>query len=560
MQAQQQQQQQDNFGIVRRALDIEDYIDIARRHRGWILGPTFAALVVSVVGAYLWPDTYRSSASLRVQNPVITDSLVQSPISSTLNERINSMASSIKSRTVLQTIIGTYNLYPSEVKRKPIEDVCEEMNRKILISKVESINVGAKTSVAAFSISFDYVDRYLAQKVVADLVGRFTSENAKEQTGHVYQGIQFFKDQSEAARKDLETTETKLAEFRTLYQGRLPDQVESNQQMMNALQTRLSMVQSNMSRSSQDQMLLNTNLSVEQEKRRGVKEFIDIPEGEKAKNEKLIEFDREIQNLEKTISMLKDLYTENFPDLKSARQRMTTVKKERDAIAKEDATKNANTPGVKRRVDPEAARMVVEYDANIKRFQGAIEAKGVELEELNKEAREIHGNIRSLDAKIQSIPATARQYDELLRDREMKKSHYAEEEIKLQKMLSGGQVENRKLGETLDQLDSPTLPLKPTEPKREIIIAAGSVIGLFLGLVMAGAREVKDTSLKNLKDVRAYTKMVVLGSIPLLENDLVVRRRRRITWLGWTVALLVGVAVMAASVIYYYATNFAAKA
>jgi len=78
---------------------------------------------------------------------------------------------------------------------------------------------------------------------------------------------------------------------------------------------------------------------------------------------------------------------------------------------------------------------------------------------------------------------------------------------------------------------------------------------VFIGLVMAGAREAKDTSLKNLKDVRAYTKMVVLGSVPLLENDLVVRRRRRITWLGWTVALLVSVAVMAASVIYYMATK-----
>ena len=99
-----QQQQQENFGVVRRPLDIEDYIDIVRRHRGWILGPMFASLVLSVVGAYLWPDTYRSSASLRVQSPVMPENLMQSPVSSTLNDRINSMASGIKSRTVLQTI------------------------------------------------------------------------------------------------------------------------------------------------------------------------------------------------------------------------------------------------------------------------------------------------------------------------------------------------------------------------------------------------------------------------------------------------------------------------
>ena len=550
------QQQQDNFGVVRRALDIEDYIDIARRHRGWILGPTFAALVMSVVGAHLWPDTYRSTATLRVVSPVISEAMLQSAVSSTLNERINSMMASVKSRTVLQTIISTYDLYPSEVKRKPIEDVVVDMGSKIGISPVQSVNVGAKTSTAAFTIAFDYVDRFKAQKVVTDLVSRFMTENMKEQMGKTYQGIQFFIDQAELARKQLEEVETKVADFRTQYQGRLPDQVDANHQMMNSLQTRLQMVQSNISRASQDAMLLQTNLSVEQEKRRSVKEFTEIPEGERAKNDKLIEYDREIQNLEKIISVLKDQYTENFPDLKGARIRLGTVRKERDVLAREDAAKTAAMPGgPRKRIDPDAARMAVELDANIKRFQGAIEAKAVELEEQNKEAREIHSSIRALDAKIQSIPATERQYFELLRDRDLKKNHYAEEEVKLQKMRSGGQVEERKLGETLEQMDQPSLPVTPTEPKRPVIIVAGTVIGLFLGLVLAGAREVKDTSLKNLKDVRAYTKMVVLGSIPLLENDLVVRRRRRITWLGWTIAVLVGVAVMTGSVIYYYATK-----
>ena len=40
-------------------------------------------------------------------------------------------------------------------------------------------------------------------------------------------------------------------------------------------------------------------------------------------------------------------------------------------------------------------------------------------------------------------------------------------------------------------------------------------MGLVLGLFLAGAREAKDTSLKNLKDVRAYTQLTILGSVPL---------------------------------------------
>jgi hypothetical protein len=85
-----------------------------------------------------------------------------------------------------------------------------------------------------------------------------------------------------------------------------------------------------------------------------------------------------------------------------------------------------------------------------------------------------------------------------------------------------------------------------------MIIGAGLGLGALLGVFLAGARELKDASLKNLKDVRLYSNLPVLGSVPLLENDAVVRRKRRIIFLAWATALLVGVAAMSASMYYYY--------
>jgi hypothetical protein len=49
--------------------------------------------------------------------------------------------------------------------------------------------------------------------------------------------------------------------------------------------------------------------------------------------------------------------------------------------------------------------------------------------------------------------------------------------------------------------------------------------------------------------------MAILGSIPLLENDFVVRRRRRLAWLGWTTACLSAVVFMSASVLYYISSK-----
>jgi uncharacterized membrane protein YgdD (TMEM256/DUF423 family) len=101
-------------------------------------------------------------------------------------------------------------------------------------------------------------------------------------------------------------------------------------------------------------------------------------------------------------------------------------------------------------------------------------------------------------------------------------------------------------------LEQPITPDKPTSPIRGAWIAIGTVIGLFVGIALAGAKEIKNTSLKNLKDVRAYTNLPVLSSIPLLENALLVRRKRRLAWLAWSSALIVGTILMSGAMYYHF--------
>ena len=74
---------------------------------------------------------------------------------------------------------------------------------------------------------------------------------------------------------------------------------------------------------------------------------------------------------------------------------------------------------------------------------------------------------------------------------------------------------------------------------------------LLLGLGLAGIQEAKDTSLKNLKDVRAYTNLPVLCSIPLLENTMLVKRKKRLAYLAWTAAVIVGAIAVSAALFYH---------
>src|SRR5437588_8149125 len=144
---------QDGFGIQRRDLDIEDYIDIARRHKAWIFGPAFVGLVLAVVGRFRWPDTYVSVASIKVVPQQVPTNYIQANVNQAMQDRIMALAQYITSRNKLTSYINTYQLYPKEIERKPIDDVVEEMRKSVKITPIQTMAVGSsQNSVPAFQI------------------------------------------------------------------------------------------------------------------------------------------------------------------------------------------------------------------------------------------------------------------------------------------------------------------------------------------------------------------------------------------------------------------------
>src|ERR1700755_1647502 len=88
-----------NFvSVSRRPPDIEDYIDMLRRYRSWLIGPMFAGLVVSVVVAFMWQDTYVSSAVMGITPPQISERLVSTVVNMQMSARLQQMQQQITSR------------------------------------------------------------------------------------------------------------------------------------------------------------------------------------------------------------------------------------------------------------------------------------------------------------------------------------------------------------------------------------------------------------------------------------------------------------------------------
>lgn len=541
----------DAFTIPRRALDVEDYIDIARRHKTWIIGPFFAAVVISVVGAFLWPNTYVSSAVIKVQPQQIPEAYVQSNVNQLMSDRIASMAQSVLSRAILTSIIQSLDLYPRDRNRLPMEDVIDKMRKDIQIGNVLSYGAqNASKIVPAFQIQFAYTDRYKAQKVVSEISTKFIDQSIRERAVGSQGTNQLLRDEWEGARKEMESLDTKLAEFRTKNMGRMPEEQASNMGQLNALQTRLMNVNGAISRVSQEKLGMETQLRILKDQMSGLKEPPAV-EVALPKSEKHVEAEREVANLERQLAAMREHYTDSYPGIQTAVGMLATAKKKLDQAAKEDAARKPE----QRAANPMLAREQRELDAQYKRVQGQIEQKDLESEEYRKELAQINNAMKSYQSRLEGIPFSDKQYTELVRDRDLAKSKFLELDGKMTKSNMADQMEKRKFGESLETLDSASLPQTPTKPQREMVIGTGAAVGLVLGFLFAAGREMKDTSLKNLKDVRAYTQLPILGSIPLLENDLVVKRRRRLMWLGWSMACFAGLILMTGSVVYYIVTK-----
>lgn len=537
----------DQPSVPRRPFDFEDYIDILRRNIGWILAPAFAGLVLATVIAYWLDDTYVSHAQIRIVPQQIKESLVETATSQQLADHINAMAENIESRTTLTNLINTYGLYKKELKREPLEDVIEQMRAKdIKIVPKSAVTSVTGKSLPAMDVSFAYRHRYIAQKVCADLVSRFMNEHTVDRMTNERATNEFLNDEFERAKRDLDALDQKLAEFRKRNAGRLPEQMETNVSQMNALEQRLTTLNEAASRNNEQRMLLESDLRIAKDRLASIK---NISPQVQARNEHLLALDRQIQTLETNIADMKERYTEDYPDLQSARAQLSVLKRQRDEAARQDkgAAKAENSVE-----NPNTTRERQDAQAAIEQLQTQLKANAVEAQQINKEIQSVNGSLKNYQTRVESVPVGEKEYAELMRDRELAKQKYEELEAKRQKSSISMDMQSHQQGETLEVLDPASLPTAPAAPRREFIIPLGAIAGLIFGAIVVAIREVKDTSLKNLKDARLYTQLVILGSIPLLENNVVVRRRKRVLWAGWVLATLAGLAVIAGSVARYY--------
>jgi polysaccharide biosynthesis transport protein len=557
--------------VSRRPPDVEDYIDMLRRYRSWIVGPMFLGLVVATVVAFLWPDTFVSKAVLRITPQQVSERLVPAEFNTQMTQRLNEMEQSILSRTTLESIITdpALDLYKRERLQRPMEDIVSDMRtHDIDIRTIQVPGTPGSDSnrqiATAFSISFTYQDRYKAQAVVRALVSKFVDQEQVVQRDNAHLTTTFLEDEVKLAQTKLSALDEQITKFKMENNGKLPEEQNSNTAMLNSSLLQQSQVaqslQNAIDRKSMYETTLQGQLSQLDYLKANAEETLTPQQSAQAQvqNQALATNTARLQELNERLAGMKQIYGAKSPEIRTLTAQIQSAQQTKDNLEKEQQQKKdaeaaqPAAPAEKKIRNKNAEAAIVNLQAQMEQTKTMINEAAGNIKLLQTEQESVAKRIAAYEARIQAGPLNERQWAALQREHALAQQEYDDKVKKRQAADTAQNLEEHKAGETLEVLDTPSDPQQPTEPKRVQWAAIGTGLGLLLGIVLAGAKEMKNTSLKNLKDVRAYTNLPVLSSIPLLENALLVRRKRRLFWLAWSGAFIFGSIAVLASVYYYY--------
>ncbi len=493
-----------------------DFWTIATTRRRWsLLGPFFLLGLLGFGVALIWPNKYRSEALIIVQQQTVPEQYVTPNVVTNLQDRLQSMTQQILSRTRLQALIERFNLYPRERARMTTDDLIDQMREDISIEPIKAAT--RQGDVTAFRISYTTESPSVAQQVTNELISLFINENLQNRTELSVSTTSFLASQLEQARKDLAEQEERLRQYKMRFLGELPEQQQSNLQILSSLEVQLHAAVNALDRAEQEKTYLESMRAEYQALQRSQEDqdsSLSISSGSPGTVA--------LNDLRRRLTELESKYTPQHPDVVSLKEQ----------IAELEASEARLKPGRSEKQEGKAGTVLGTQAERLRlpEIESRLRAVALEIENQRKQSDDLSRRIGQIQSRLNLTPEREQQLAEVRRNYENSRENY---QSLLQKRLQSElatNLEKRQQGEQFRIIDPASLPQKPVEPNRAQIILIGWVLGLCGGVGFPVLREITDGTLRTERDVNRWTEIPVLMSLPILKSrgDEIRGRRRRL--------------------------------
>lgn len=477
---------------------IIDFLGLARRR-----GKLVAMIAGGVILVTFWvvmalPNLYTSSAMILVEPQSVDEELIVSGVrQSDLNERLGLMTAEILSRARLSKIITDMNLYRDESEDLQRSEVVDLMRSYInvvpVLSELEEGQRQKQLKFNTFRIIFNHEDRNVAAAVAQKVANDFIDANIASRTDITAKSLSFMQDEIGTLTKSLAEVENSIAKVKAANAGRLPEEFESHQRMLQFAMGDLRDAQ---------RILASAETDSSYWKNQALTASTMSSPGDTASPAhrlRMLEIERG--------SLLARGYTTRHPDV---------VRVEAEINLLEGQLSSAAASG-------DGPKSMGEQNARAEQARAELRATSA-----REDIERLQITIADLEARLASTPAVAEQLDGLGRQYDHLYRSYQDFSSRHQQASVQAALERRQLGEKFRILESAEAAPEPSSPNRILLLTLGAILGLAIGAGVGLVSEVSDSSLHTSSELQTALGIPVLVSVPriMLETDRAARSRR----------------------------------
>jgi polysaccharide biosynthesis transport protein len=521
----------------------EKWLSYWRRRRIFLL-VVGAVTVITVLLAVLLPATYRSTATILIEQQEIPQEMVRSVITSFADQRVQVISQRVMTTKNLMTLIDRYSLYPDLRDKAPREVLLAKMREDIAMHMISADVVDPRSgrpeqATIAFSVSYQNRSPDQALKVANDLASLYLNENLTSRAQLSEQTFAFLTEQTNEESAHVDQLDAKLAAFKEQHHDDLPDLTQLNIQTAQRTELDLHESQNRIAALDSQRVLLESQLA---QLSPNSQVFSDT-------GQRIFGAEDRLKDLKSKLAAYKALYGPNHPDVLSTQREVDGMEKE---IATEDGTSDrlrqlseakAKLAALKERYSPtypdvvslqheiEGLEKAVQTDAAAPaektssehadnpvyiQVKGQLDALTVDRASEVKKRDELQAKLNDYDKRMAQSPEVERQYREMEREMEAAQLKYQEILSKQTEAQVAENLEAERKGEKFTMIEPPLLPEKPVSPNRLLILMAGLVAALCLGFGAVVAHEALDGSVRGPGDIRQLLQVPALASIPVI--------------------------------------------
>lgn len=489
-----------------------DRLRAAWSRRKWLAVTLFLLpLIAGTTLVLALPDVYRASATVLIERQQVPEEFVRPTVTSEIETRLTTMGQEILSRTRLEPLIKELDLYATLRKGATdgprMEAAVERMRREVRLELREASGKGPRRPTIAFDISYRGSDPRTVALATNALASSYVEENLKVREQQANVATEFIRTQLAAAKGRLDEQERQASELKGRYMGELPQQMQANFTRIESMNSQLRINHDNQVRLMERRDTLATQLA-------------------QARTEAGAEPDEvRLQRLKLELANLRVKYTDLWPDIIRLKDEIATLEK---TLAQ---------PKPKKPVED------VPLSPQAQRLQEALKSAETELALTKAEEKRLRSDIAAFQTRIDNAPKREQEFADRTRDYESTKEVYLTLLKRYEEALLAETMEQRQRGEQFNLVE-PAVPIySPVAPNRPRLLAVIVALSVALGVGIVALIELLDTSFHSVDDLRGFSTLPVLVSIPRVMTELDTQRRRSRFRLA-TAVVLVGLALV----------------